>query len=66
MEGPVPVIGTGGQEVREDVVAVGGADQLAHRQAHLAGVPTGQDVAEVPGGHAVVDLLPHLDLPLVE
>ncbi|MNE09985.1 hypothetical protein D3C80_1026800 [compost metagenome] len=35
----------------QDVVAVGGDDQLADRQAHVARQVAGEDVAEVAGGH---------------
>ena len=63
MEGPVAVIDPGADKVGEHVVAVGGADELPHRQAHPLGVVAGEDVAEVARGHAEVHLLPQLDLP---
>ena len=34
----------------------------AHGQPHLPGVVAGQDVAEIPGGHAVVHLVPQLSI----
>ena len=59
VEGPVLVVHAGAEEVRQHVVAVGGADQLVHRQAHALGVVGRQDVAEVAGGHAEVHLVAH-------
>ena len=66
VEGAVLVVHAGGQELGENVVAVGGADELTHGQTHLTGVPAGQDVAEVAGGDTVVHLVAHLDLALVQ
>ena len=45
------------EEVEEHVVAVAGAEQAADGHAHVLGVPGGEDVAEVAGGHADVDAL---------
>ena len=59
MEGPVPVIDAGAEEVRQHVVAVGGADQLVYRQAHALCVVRCQNVTEVAGGDAEVHLVPH-------
>ena len=66
MEGAVAVIDAGADEICQHVVAVGGADELPHGHAHLPGVVAGQDIAEVPGGHTVVDLLPQPDLTGVQ
>ena len=49
------------EKVGQHVVAVGGADELVHRQAHLTRDVRGQDVAEVAGRDADVDLVPHFD-----
>ena len=62
MEGTSAVIGAGGDEVRQDVVGVGGDDELAHGQAHELGVVAGEHVAEVAGGHAEVDRVAALEL----
>ena len=61
MEGPVPVIDAGAEEVRQHIVAVGGADQLIYRQTHTLRVVRCQNVAEVAGGDAEVHLVPHGD-----
>ena len=62
-EGAVGVVGAVGEEIGEHVVAVAGADQAAHRQAHPLGVIAGQDVAEIAGGHHEVHGLPRADRP---
>ena len=56
VERAVPVVHAGLQKVREDVVAVGGADQLVNGHAHLPGVVGRKNIAEVAGGHTDVDL----------
>ena len=61
MEGAVPVVNAGAEEVRQHIVAVGRADQLAHRQAHVLGVVGRQNVAEVAGRDAEVHLVSHGD-----
>ena len=43
----VPVV----EEPGEDVVAVGGHDELRDRGAHALGAVAGEHVAEVAGGH---------------
>ena len=65
VERAVPVVHAGLQKVREDVVAVGGADQLVDGHAHLPGVVGRKNVAEVARGHTDVDRFPllHLALP---
>ena len=63
MEGAVPVVDAGADEIRQHVVAVGGAEQFPHRHAHLAGVVAGEDIAEIARGDAVVDLLAQADFP---
>ena len=57
VEGAAGIIGTGLDEVGQDVILVGSANQLAHRQAHLLGIITGQDIAKVSGRHAEVHRL---------
>ena len=59
VEGPVPVIDAGAEEVRQHVIAVGGTDQLVYRQAHALCVVRCQNVAKVAGGDAEVHLVPH-------
>ena len=54
MEGTVDVVDPGLDEIRQHLIAVGGADQPAQGQAHVLGVPGGQNIAEVAGGHADV------------
>ena len=54
---PLCSVSAGGEEVGQDVVLVGGADQLADRQAHLLCIVAGQNVAEVAGGDAEIDLV---------
>ena len=59
-------VSTGGEEVGEDIVFVGSADQLAHGQAHLLGVIARQNVAEVAGGDAEIHCVAQRDLPRLE
>ena len=59
-------IRAGGEEVRQDVVLVGRADQLAHRQTHLLGIIARKDVAEVAGGDAEVHFVAKGDLSGLE
>ena len=54
VELPAGIVGAGADEVGEDVVFIGGADQPPHRQAHTLGVVACQNVAEVAGGNAEV------------
>ena len=60
------VIRAGMDEIREHVVGVGRADELAHRQTHLLCVPAGEDVAEVAGRHDEVELVAHCDHAAVD
>ena len=62
MERPVAVVYPGADEIRQHIVAVGGADQLPHRQPHPLGVVAGQNIAEIPRGHAEIHWLAQLDL----
>ena len=61
MEGATAVIGAGGQELRQHVVAVGGADQPSHRQTHLLGDIAGQNVAEIARRHHKIHLGAEID-----
>ena len=63
VEGAALVIHAGGEELREHVVAVGGADELSHGQTHALGEVPRQNVAEVAGGHAEMHRLADLDAP---
>ena len=64
MERTVLVVHAGAEEVRQHIVAVGGADQLPNRQSHALCVVGRQDVAEVAGGHTEVHLVAHAELPV--
>ena len=64
VEFPAAVVGAGADEVRQHLVGVGGAHQLADGQAHLPGVIGSQNVAEIPGGHHHVHGLAQDALPL--
>ena len=57
IELPLCGVSTGGKEVGQDVVLVGGADQLADGQAHLLCIVAGQNIAEVSGGDAEIGLV---------
>ena len=59
MERPVPIVNAGTEEIRQHIVAVGRADQLAYRQAHALGIIRCQNVAKVTGGDAEVHLVTH-------
>ena len=48
-------IASGAEELVEHVVLVGREDQPADRQAHLARDMSGEDVAEIAGGHGEID-----------
>ncbi|CDE92654.1 unknown [Acidaminococcus sp. CAG:542] len=54
MEGALPVVYPGVDKVCQHIVAVGGADELVHRQPHQFGIEPGQDVPKIPGGHGEV------------
>ena len=66
IELPLRSVSAGGEEVGQDVVLVGGADQLADRQAHLLCIVAGQNIAEVAGGNAEIDLVAKADLSRLE
>ena len=53
----VSVILTLGEESVEDIVLIGRNNQPANGKAHLLGVKSGKDVAEVAGGDGKVDRL---------
>jgi hypothetical protein len=40
------------EEVRQDTVFIGRADQVLHRQPHHLRVERGQEIAEIPDGDA--------------
>ena len=60
VEGAVPVVHAGLDEIGEDVVLIGGADELVDGYAHLLGIVGREDVAEIARGDADVDWLPLL------
>ena len=60
-ERPLAVVGAGGEEVEEHIVAVGGDDELTYRQAQQFGVISGKHIAEITGGHHEVHLVAHID-----
>src|SRR5690606_24949374 len=47
-----PLVAAARQRAGEDVVDIGGDDELRHRQAHQAGDVAGEDIAKVAGGDA--------------
>ena len=51
---PAPVVGTGTEKIREDIVLIGGADEAAEWKAHFPGNIAGKNVTEVAGGDAEV------------
>ena len=57
------VVNTRGEKVRENVVFIGRADQLFHRQAHTFGVITRKDIAEIACGHTEADGRARCDIP---
>ena len=61
VERTVLIISTCADEVREHVVRIRRADELAHRQAHFLCVPAGENVAEVAGRHDEVEPVAHGD-----
>ena len=65
VEGAAGVIGAGAQEVGQNVVLVGRADQPAHGQTHLLGVVARQNVPEVAGGHTEIHGLAPFDCALL-
>ena len=65
-QGTALVVNAGADEVGEDVVGVGGTDQLPNGQTQPLGEIPRQNIAEVAGGDGVVDLVAQLDLPGVQ
>ena len=61
VERTIFIVSTRADEIREHVVRVRRADELAHRQAHLLGIPAGENVAEVAGRHDEVEPVAHGD-----
>ena len=57
------VIVPGAQEVGQDVVGVGRANEPADRQSHFFGKVAGENIAEVAGRHDVVHLVAGVDAP---
>ena len=57
MEGSVPVVNACIDEVGENIVRVGGTDQLVYGKPHLLRVVRGENVAEVACRNDDVDLL---------
>ena len=65
-EFPLGSISTGGQEVGQDVVLIGSADQSAHRQAHLLCIVARQNIAKISRRHTEVHLVTKAHLPHLE
>ena len=63
---PLCRISTGGEEVGQDVVLIGGADQLTHGQTHALGIVACQNVAEVARRHTEVHGIAEGDLAGLE
>ena len=59
------VVDARADEVGEDVVAVGGAEEARDGQSHLLGEAAGENVAEIPRRNGDVDLFAHFDLSFV-
>ena len=51
MQRSAAVVSTGLQEVSQNIVGIGSADQLANGQTQLLCQPTGQNIAKVTGGN---------------
>jgi predicted AAA+ superfamily ATPase len=66
MERTVLVVHAGAEEVRQHIVAVGGADQLLDGHPHVPGVVGRQDVAEIARGHTHVHRVAQLQRELIE
>ena len=47
--------------IRQHPVAIAGAEQFPHRQAHLPGEFARQNVSEIPRGHGKIYRVPHAD-----
>ena len=54
------------EKIAQYSILIGSADQAADRQPHARGVVTGQDIAKVPGGHAVVHGIAGLEASAVD
>ena len=65
-EFPLGSISTGGQEIGQDVVLIGSADQSAHRQAHLLCIVARQNIAKIARRHTEVHLVAKAHLPCLE
>ena len=61
MQGPLAVVGTGVDKISQNLVGVGGADQLAHGQTQQLCQVACQNVTEVAGGNAEVHFIADLD-----
>ena len=57
MEFSVSVVFSGLEEIKEDLVGIGCADQLAYGKSHVLGIECCEDISEVAGGNTDVDLL---------
>jgi len=60
-ERALTVVGTGGQEVEQNVVLVGSHHEVLDRQAEQLGVVAGEDIAEVAGRDHELDLIANVD-----
>ena len=58
---PLSVIFTGPEEVKQDFVVIGSADQLSDRKSHELSVVGRKDISEIAGRHSDVDLVAFLD-----
>ena len=65
-EFPLGSISTGGQEIGQDVVLIGSANQSAHRQAHLLCIVARQNITKIARRHTEVHLVTKAHLPCLE
>ena len=62
MQGAAAVVNAGFDKIGENIISIGCANQLTYGQTQLLCQPTGQDIAEIAGGHAEIHLVAHFDL----
>ena len=65
MEFSVAVIGTCGEEIVKDFIGVRCTDQFGDRNAHVSGIISSKDIAEVAGWNIYIDWITVLDLAVM-
>ena len=58
----IDIVNTRIEEVRQDLVLIGCTDEFLHRNSHLAGVISRQDISKVSGRHHDINRIAGLDL----